>query len=482
MEGFMRRIGLILTFLVCLAATHAFAESRPLNVIIILTDDQGYADLGCYGSTTIKTPRIDRMAAEGMRFTDFYCPAPVCTPTRAGLLTGAHPQRLSLDWIPNEKPNGDDAHVMYALSRHGLNPDETTIAELLKARGYVTAMLGKWHLGDAPPFLPTRQGFDSFFGTAYSNDMKPMVLMRDEKVVEDPMDQDTLIERYTDESVKFIKANKEKPFFLYFAHNMPHRPLHVTERFRGKSPRGLYGDVIQALDWSVGVVLDTLKELDLDENTLVIYTSDNGPWLSIGEQGGSAFPLRGGKGTTYEGGMRIPFIARWPGHVPAGKVSKEPLTHLDLVPTIVTLTGAKLPEKKIDGADISGILLGKADAKNPHEAIFYYADGNLNAVRSGRWKFKVQTKLQDETEYGKYDLPDAKIAPALFDLEFDLGEQKNVAAEHPDVVERLKKLLHEERQELGDRRLNIVGKGVRPRGEIDYDPRKQAATSPTAAR
>jgi arylsulfatase len=469
-----------LAALFLIAAPVALADTRPPNIIIILTDDQGYADLSCYGSTTIKTPRIDQMAAEGMRFTDFYCPGTVCTPTRAGLLTGAHPQRLGLDWIPNEKPNGEDTHVMYALSRHGLNPDEETIAELLKARGYVTGMLGKWHLGDAPPFLPTKQGFDSFFGTPYSNDMKPAVLMRDEKVVENPMDQDTLIERYTEEAIKFIGVNQEKPFFLYFAHNMPHRPLHVSARFRGKSgsARGLYGDVIEAIDWSVGEVLDTLKKLNLDENTLVVFTSDNGPWLWIGEQGGSAFPLRGGKGTTYEGGMRIPFIARWPGHIPAGKSCQEPLTHLDLVPTICVLTGAKLPEKKIDGADISPILLGTPDAKNPHEAIFYYGDGNLNAVRSGRWKFKVQTSLQQETEYGKYESPDAKIPPALYDLELDPNEQKNVAADHPDVVERLKKYLHEERQELGDRRLDIVGKGVRPRGEVDYDPRKQAATSP----
>jgi arylsulfatase A len=453
-----------------LAAT-ADTPKRPPNVIIILTDDQGYADLGCYGSFAIKTPRIDRMAAEGMRFTDFYSPAPVCTPTRAGLLTGCHPQRLSLGYIPAEKMDGTPAHVLYALSRHGLNPSEVTLAEVLKARGYATAMVGKWHLGDAPPFLPTKQGFDSFFGTPYSNDMKPPVLLRDEKIVENPMEQDSLIDRYTQEATQFIRGNKEKPFFLYFAHNMPHRPLHVPDRFRGTSKRGLYGDAIEAIDWSVGQVLDTVKELGLDENTLIVFSSDNGPWLSQGEAGGSAFPLRAGKGTTYEGGMRVPFIARWPGRVPAGKTSGEPLSHLDLMPTIVTLTGAKLPEAKMDGADISPILLGHPEARNPHEALFYYSNGNLNAVRSGRWKFKVQTTLQDETEYGKYDTPESKIPPALFDLELDPAEQKNVAKEHPEVVEQLKKYLHAIRQELGDRRLGIEGKGVRPIGKVDYDPR-----------
>ena len=456
------------------------AEDRPPNVIIILTDDQGYSDLGCYGSREIKTPRIDRMAAEGMRFTDFYSPAPVCTPTRAGLLTGCHPQRVSLGLIPKEKPNGDDAHVLYAKSRYGLNPSEVTIAEMLKERGYATMMLGKWHLGDMPPFLPTKQGFDSFFGTPYSNDMKPYVLLRNETVVEDPMDQDTLIDRYTEEAVKFIRANKDKPFFLYFAHNMPHRPLHPPARFRGKSAGGTFGDVVEAIDWSTGQVLDALKDAGLDEHTLVVYTTDNGPWHWIGEQGGYAFPLRGGKGTTYEGGMRVPFIARWPGHVPARKVSGEPLSHLDLLPTIAALTGAKLPEAKIDGADISGILLGKPDAKNPHKALFYYSNGNLNAVRSGRWKFKVETTLQDETEYGKYEQPDAKVPPALYDLDRDPSEQKNVIKDHPDVVERMKKLVHDARQELGDHRLGIAGKAVRPCGVVDYDPRKSTAPAPAA--
>ena len=469
---------LFVAFLSTSVAAAAAAETAPRmpNVVIILADDQGYADLGCYGSFAIKTPRIDRMAAEGMRFTDFYAPAPVCTPTRAGLLTGCHPQRLSLSLIPKEKPDGSDAHVLYGLSRHGLNLDEVTIAEVLKAQGYVTGMIGKWHLGDAPQFLPTRQGFDSWLGTPYSNDMKPDVLMRGEKVIEQPLEQDSLIDRYTEEAVKFVRANKDRPFFLYLAHNMPHTPLHVAQRFRGKSARGRYGDAIEAIDWSTGEVLDTIKQLGLDGQTLVVYTSDNGPWLFRGEAGGSAFPLRGGKGTTFEGGMRIPFIARWPGKIPAGTTCREPLSHLDLMPTIASLTGAALAkDRKIDGADISPILFGQTGAKNPHDAIFYYANGSLLAVRSGRWKFRVQTTLQDETEYGKYETPDAKIPPALFDLEFDPTEQKNLAKEHPEIVERLKQLIAAERQELGDHRLGIEGKGVRPRGQLDYDPRKKAA-------
>lgn len=446
--------------------------TRPPNVILILADDQGYNDLGCYGSPTIRTPNIDRMAEQGMRFTDFYSPAPVCTPTRGGLLTGCHPQRLGLGLVENEKPNGDPGHVLYSRSRHGLNPDEITIAETLKSRGYATGIVGKWHLGDAAPFLPTKQGFDSYFGIPYSNDMKPTVLMRDDKIVEQTIRQEDLIERYTAEATAFINANKDKPFFLYLAHNAPHTPLFISEKFAGKSPRGLYGDMCEALDWSVGQVLASLAENKLDDNTLVIYTSDNGPWLLRGEHGGSAFPLRAGKGTTYEGGMRIPFIARFPTYIPAGKVSRQPLTHLDLFPTICALAGANPPsDRVIDGRDISPILLARPDAKNPHEALAYYANGNLNAVRAGQWKLKFPTTLQDETEYGKYEQPQAKIPQALYDLERDPAEQKNLAADHPDIVARLTKLAEPIRKDLGDRRSDIVGAGVRPIGEVPNRPK-----------
>lgn len=454
-----------LTFIPHARAADSGASQRHPNVIIFLTDDQGYNDLGCYGSKHIKTPRIDKMAAEGMRFTDFYTPAPVCTPTRAGLLTGCHPQRISMMWFENEREDGTPGHVLFSRSVHGLNPAEITIAEILKPRGYDTMIIGKWHLGDAPEFLPTKQGFDHYVGIPYSNDMKPSVLMRDEKVVEDPVVQETLIERYTDEATKYIRDHEDKPFFLYFAHNAPHVPLFISDKFKGKSERGLYGDMIEAVDWSMGQVLDTLAETRLDENTIVLYSSDNGPWIFRGEIGGSAFPLRGGKGTTWEGGMRVPTIARWPGHIPAGKTSAEPLTQLDFFPTIAKFTGAEVPtDRPIDGADISPILLGQPNARNPHEAIYFYGDGELRAVRSGRWKFKPQGILQDETQYGKYEQPDAKIPPALYDLENDPTEQKNVAGDHKDVVERLKSLIMAKRHELGDRRQGIPGAATRPVG------------------
>src|SRR5687767_7831388 len=258
-------------------AADTVAQNRPPNVILILTDDQGYADVGCYGAPLIQTPRLDRMAAEGVRFTDFYAAANVCTPSRAALLTGCYPKRVGLAEVT---PKGDakSGRVLYANSPYGLNPDEVTIAEVLKSRGYATGMVGKWHLGDAPKFLPTKQGFDSYFGVPYSNDMKPFVLMRGEEVIEEPYPQDTLMERYTEEATKFIKENRDKPFFLYFAHNAPHTPLHANERFKGKSARGLFGDVVEEIDAFVGRVLDTVAELKIDDRTLVIFTSDNGPW------------------------------------------------------------------------------------------------------------------------------------------------------------------------------------------------------------
>ena len=474
----------LLGALASVAGAQEQQADRPPNVVVILTDDQGYNDLGCYGSPSIRTPRIDRMAAEGVRFTDWYAPAPVCTPTRAGLLTGCYPQRLGFGMIPKERPNGTDAHVLYARSQHGMHLSEVTIAEMLKARRYATGMVGKWHLGDAPEFLPTRQGFDSYFGIPYSNDMRPTTLVRGERVIEDPVDQPTLTRRYTDESIRFVRENKDRPFFLYLAHNMPHTPLHASEQFRGKSPRGLYGDVIEELDWNTGRLLDAIGELGLDERTLVVFTSDNGPWHVRGEQGGSATPLRAGKGTTYEGGMRVPFIARWPGRVPAGKTSREPLSHLDLLPTIAALTGAAAPsDRTIDGKDVAPLLLGTPGAKNPHEAFYYFSDGCLNAVRSGKWKLKLETTLQDETHYGKVSAPDAKIPPALYDLELDPGEQKSLLVDHPEIAKRLQTLADKAREDLGDARTGVAGRGVRPIGRVEYPRRPaRAATRPATAR
>ena len=356
-------------------------KGKTPNIIIFFTDDQGYQDVGCFGSPLIKTPNFDRMAKEGMRFTNFYSAAPVCSPSRAALLTGCYPPRVG---VPR---------VLWPDDKIGLDPKEVTIAELLKAKGYVTACIGKWHLGDKPEFLPDQQGFDSYLGIPYSNDMtinpkvqiskdvvyregvsqetirtKPLgsgkvPLMRDGKVIEYPVDQTLLTKKYTSEAIRIITENKNKPFFLYLAHTMPHIPLHASEQFNGKSPRGLYGDVIEELDWSMGEILKTLKTLNLDENTLVIFTSDNGPWNLKDGQGGCAAPLRGFKFDTYEGGMREPMIARWPGKIPAGTVCQEVAGTIDILPTIAWLTGSAHPEKTIDGKNIWPLLSGKRGGK-----------------------------------------------------------------------------------------------------------------------
>ncbi len=438
----------------------AAPAERP-NFIVICTDDQGYGDLGCYGSKKLKTPNIDRMAAEGMRLTDFYVTAPVCTPTRSSLMTGCYPRRIGLH-----------QHVLFPNSTKGLNPSEITIAELLKPLGYATACIGKWHLGYQKKFLPTSQGFDYYFGIPFSNDMwlppgmdyapdaklppnfpdevrkkgerkrATVPLMRNDKVIEYPAVQATLTERYTAEAIRFIKANKDKPFFIYLPHTMPHWPLHVSERFKGKSGAGLFGDVIMCIDWSVGQILSTLKSLGLDRKTLVIYTSDNGP------AAGSAGPLRGRKGTTWEGGMREPCIAWWPGKIPAGSVCSELATIMDLLPTIAPLAGTKPPsDRVIDGKDIWPLLSGQPGAKSPYQAFFYHtARGQLAAVRSGKWKLHIVAPPQRRRRGQPARQP--LKPPLLYDLSSDIGETRNVAAEHPDVVKRLTALLKDFDAEL----------------------------------
>jgi arylsulfatase A len=435
------------------------ARNKP-NLVILFADDQGYGDMGCYGSTKLKTPNFDRMAAEGMKLTDFYVAAPVCTPTRSALMTGCYPRRIGLH-----------QHVLFPNSKKGLNPSEITLAELLKEQGYATTCIGKWHLGHQRKFLPTRQGFDSYYGIPFSNDMslpagmayakdaklpedfsdeqrkagdrkKNVVpLMRGEEVIEYPADQNTLTERYTEEAIRFITANKDRAFFLYLPHTMCHFPLHVSQRFKGTSGAGLFGDVIAGLDWSTGEILKTLQKLGIDHKTLVIYTSDNGP------APGSAGPLRGKKGSTWEGGMREPCIAWWPGKVPAGSVCSELATIMDLLPTFAGLAGAKVPaDRVIDGKDIWPLLSGQDGAKTPHEAFFYHtAQGQLAAVRSGKWKLHVKLPASRTTrkkgEKTKAQPQPEPPAVALYDLQADIGEKNNVADQHGDVVERLKGLL-----------------------------------------
>lgn len=428
-----------------LPASHA-APAKP-NFVLIFTDDQGYEDIGCFGSPLIKTPHLDQMAKEGRKFTSFYSANSVCSPSRAALLTGCYPTRVN---IPG---------VLFPRHDIGLNPDEITIADLLQSQGYATACIGKWHLGHKTRFLPTRQGFDSYFGIPYSNDMtidqaapladdivlregwtaerikseKPkknlVPLMRNEKVVEYPADQTTLSKRYTEEAVRFIAANKEKPFFLYLPHTMPHIPLFASEQFKGKSKRGLYGDTIEEIDWSVGEILKVLKTHGLDENTLVIFTSDNGPWKLNGGRGGSAFPLRGYKFSTYEGGMRVPCIMRWPGRIPAGTTSDEIAATIDLLPTFAKLAGTSAPsDRVIDGKDILPLLTAAADdAKSPHEAYFYCKGKNIQAVRRGKWKLRVEGKNKIE----------------LFDLTADISETTNLAKKEPATVAALRKLMQE---------------------------------------
>jgi len=420
-RGFMRKLaaGVVGFGLARPGALSARAGENPPNFIIIFTDDQGYRDLGCFGSPNIKTPNIDRMADQGMKFTDFYVAAPLCTPSRAALLTGRYPRRVGLA-----------KGVLRPDSKGGIDPKETTIAELLKTRGYATCCVGKWHLGFVGPYRPTRQGFDYYYGlyhnldepeAAHFEDVGGVPIMRNDEVALRPATPDVLTELYTQEAVGFVSRNKDKPFFLYLAHTMPHVPLGISKKFAGKSAGGLYGDVIECLDWSTGRILDTLRKLGLDSNTIVIYTSDNGP---SPRATGSAMPLRGRKHTTFEGGMRVPCVMWGPGRIPAGKVCSEVATSMDFYPTFARLAGARLTSGQvIDGKDIYPLMRAQSGAKSPHEAFFFHdGRGRLKAVRAGKWKLHL----------GK--------EPVLNDLRADIGEQKNVAGEHPDIVRRLRKL------------------------------------------
>lgn len=399
----------------------ALAAARPPNIIFIYADDLGYGDLGCYGSG-IPTPNLDRMAAEGARFTQFYSANPVCSPSRAALLTGRYPTRVG---VPR---------VLFPQDTTGLSESETTIAQMLKAKGYKTMCVGKWHLGRPAPYLPTSRGFDEYFGIPYSNDMNPRPLMHNLEVIEEPATLDTLTPRYTEQALRFIESAKGSPFFLYFAHTYPHIPLASSERFRGKSGAGLYGDVVEELDWSVGLVLESLKKLGVDNDTLVMFSSDNGPWYQ-----GSPGRLRGRKGTTYEGGVREPFIARFPGRIPAGAQSRAVTSTMDILPTLAHLCDAPLPQKPLDGIDIWPLLTAqKRDIER--EALLYFDNWNVQCARWRKWKLHFARynsgAYSPAPQGGRINLP--LPAPELYDLENDPDESYDMAPENPAVVAEIR--------------------------------------------
>ena len=399
------------------------------NVIVVLTDDQGYSDVGVFGAQGFTTPNLDRLAADGVRLTNFYVGAPKCSPSRAALLTGSYPLRVGI------------TDVLQAGSSVGLNPGEVTIADLLKSVGYATAAVGKWHLGDRRIFLPTRQGFDEYFGLPYSNDMTPLPLLENEDVIEYSPDLSQLTKRYTERALDFITRNQQNRFFLYFAHSMPHVPIAASDDFKGKSARGLYGDVIMEIDWSVGQVLAKLDELGIADRTLVVFASDNGPWLLYGNHAGSAQPLREGKFTTFEGGQRVPGIIRWPDRLEGNRVSSEIVTAMDLLPTIAAITGAALPACTIDGRNVLPILEGAPGGASPPTSMYFYAGAELQAVRAGQWKLHLPHSYETVTEPGMDGEPGQEasrdISMSLFDLDADPGETTDLSEQHPDVVSEL---------------------------------------------
>ena len=428
---------------------------RP-NIILINCDDLGYGDVGCYGSPVNKTPHLNRMAEEGIRFTNFYMASSICSPSRAAMMTGSYPKRIGL------------TRVLFPGNDEGLNPDEITVAQILKEQGYATKLIGKWHCGDQPEFLPTRFGFDEYYGIPYSNDMGmqagrkidwavPLPLMRDEEVIQQQPDQVGLTERYVEESVRFIREKKDGPFFLYLAHMYVHMPIYVPDRFMRESDNGRYGGAVACVDWAYGVIADELKRQGLDDNTLVIFTSDNGSRNR--DEGGSNAPLRGTKFTTWEGGFRLPCIMRWPAAIKPGSVCDEVALSMDFLPTFAGLAGGNVPtDRVIDGKDIAPLMKGEKGAVSPHDVFYYYSINNLCAVRQGNWKLHIR-RTADRRELIEVS--------ELYDLDVDVGEETNVYSQHPDVVAQLISLAHAARQDMGDDATGTVGQNTRPIGKVE---------------
>ncbi len=438
--------------------------NRQPNIILINCDDLGWGDPGCYGHPRNATPYIDKMASEGIRFTDFYMASPVCSPSRGAMLTGCYPARIGFDTFEGKL-------VLFPGQKVGLSSEETTIAEILKECGYATKIIGKWHCGDQPEFLPTNHGFDEYYGIPYSNDMgrqiggenkwPPLPLLRDQEVIEAQPDQASVTQRYTEEAVRYLRDNRDRPFFLYLAHMHVHLPHIVSERFIKDSENGRYGAAVAAIDWSTGVIMAELEKLGIDENTLMVFTSDNGSRDDFGESNG---PLRGRKGTTWEGGQRVPCIARWPGTITPGFTCDEIATAMDFLPTFAGLAGAAAPhDQTIDGKDIRPLLHGVEGVESKYEAFFYYRGSDLEAVRSGEWKLHVLKNGEETLE--------------LYNLREDIGETDNRASERAGIVEELKSKLNECRDELGDTATGTIGGNRRPIGEVEnpvmltqYDP------------
>ena len=472
------------------------ADADPPNIVVIFIDDMGYADINPFGATAYQTPNLNRMAKEGRVFRDFVVSSAVCSASRSALLTGCYHTRVGIRGALGPKSN------------IGLNPDETTLAELCRSQGYATAAFGKWHLGHHPKFLPTQHGFDEFYGIPYSNDMWPLHPASVAKRALDPKapipwaalpmieattkngfrianediqpkDQEQMTKQFTQRAVNFIKRNADHPFFVYLPHPMVHVPLYASEDFRGKSGVGIFGDVVMEVDWSVGQILNAVEDIGAERNTLVIFTSDNGPWLSYGQHAGSSQPLREGKGTMFEGGYREPTVMWWKGKIPAGTECDQLCSTIDLVPTIAKLIGAELPNHQIDGKDIRSLMFGDADAASPHEAFYcYYGGGQLQAVRNDRFKlvFPHSYRTLNGNPGGIQGLPvsykQAKVELSLFDLDNDVSETKNVIKDHPQVVKQLMTAAETARADLGDSLQKRKGSGIRPAGKMtDKDER-----------